>query len=518
MMNAKKWISLLLAASFLLSLCACGNKNVEQTDEGAVCYFGDKTDRSVFNSVKDPLDPEEIYNSIEYTEEMFYGKYLLNSFEKDLPEFCKSAKYEDLEYYYPYGDGELKTEKLSVLPVQIEVGPAALYGNPIRMDRTHQWAVLYFARENQKYEKVLCSFEVKDREIVFTPVDYYKVLQNEEFKTVGLEYKIGEDSLSYTFSFKGPELTLSVGEESVTLRNYDFSSNTKSISIHAYKTTKGAAIENIDSILASKYDNGTSAVYLTDTEDKLVSNGAIRLSENGLMTLYWFEEDENGEKTEHIHQFVYFGMKCMTLVDREYVYYYSESSISREELSLSNGLSFEEVMELDNLTDSELQKIAKKKDDLLADLGKAFSDAGINVSVNKETGEIAMDSSVLFGGDSDVITADGKALLDKFLGVYTSIIFNEKYDGFISKTMVEGHSAPVSGDTYEGALPLSEKRAENVKAYCLSAESGADTAKLASTLEAVGYSNSKPVYDIDGKVDMAASRRVSFRFIVNLNK
>lgn len=115
------------------------------------------------------------------------------------------------------------------------------------------------------------------------------------------------------------------------------------------------------------------------------------------------------------------------------------------------------------------------------------------------------------------ISNDGKDLLNKFLKTYTSIAYNEKYDGFISKTMVEGHTAPVSGSTYESGLPLSEQRANNVKSYCLSADTGVDTSKLSTTLEAVGLSNSKPVYGSDGKIDMAACRRVSFRFIVDIN-
>jgi outer membrane protein OmpA-like peptidoglycan-associated protein len=170
------------------------------------------------------------------------------------------------------------------------------------------------------------------------------------------------------------------------------------------------------------------------------------------------------------------------------------------------------------MTDSELKEIAEKEEDLFEDLANAFNDAGITVSVNKETGEIAMDSTVLFGGDSAELTDEGKEFLNNFIKAYTSIIYNEKYDGFISKTMVEGHIAPVSGTTYEGGLPLSEKRAENVKDYCLSSATGVDTSKLASTLETVGYSQSKPVYDSDGNVDIAGSRRVSFRFIINLDK
>lgn len=84
--------------------------------------------------------------------------------------------------------------------------------------------------------------------------------------------------------------------------------------------------------------------------------------------------------------------------------------------------------------------------------------------------------------------------------------------------MIEGHIAPVGNTTYEGGLPLSEERADNVKKYCLSAETDVDISKLADALETKGYSQSKPIYDKDGNVDYDASRRVSFKFIVNVEK
>ena len=139
------------------------------------------------------------------------------------------------------------------------------------------------------------------------------------------------------------------------------------------------------------------------------------------------------------------------------------------------------------------------------------------LEVADENGEIALDSSVLFGGDSAELTASGKTFLNKFIKAYTTVAFSEKYEGFISKTMVEGHTAPVNGSTYASGLQLSEERALNVKNYCLSAETGVDVSKISKSLENVGYSNSQPVYDKDGKVNMAASRRVSFRFIVNVD-
>lgn len=179
-----------------------------------------------------------------------------------------------------------------------------------------------------------------------------------------------------------------------------------------------------------------------------------------------------------------------------------------------SGIIQDFVEEDVEIEEDELEDLVEKKEDLLADLIAAFEEEGISVSVNEETGELSLDSSVLFGGDSAALTDQGKEFLDRFVRVYTSVIYSEKYDGFISKTIVEGHTAPVAGSTYDSGLPLSEQRAGNVKDYCSSADS-----KLASSLEAVGLSNSKPVYDSgDGSIDMDASRRVSFRFIINIEK
>ncbi|MBO5783632.1 MAG: hypothetical protein J6R33_01540, partial [Clostridia bacterium] len=82
---------------------------------------------------------------------------------------------------------------------------------------------------------------------------------------------------------------------------------------------------------------------------------------------------------------------------------------------------------------------------------------------------------------------------------------------FVAKTMVEGHIAPVAGVSFDGGMPLSMQRADNVKNYCAT-----QSADLAAAMESVGYSNSKPITDANGQVDMDASRRVSFRFIIDL--
>lgn len=178
--------------------------------------------------------------------------------------------------------------------------------------------------------------------------------------------------------------------------------------------------------------------------------------------------------------------------------------------AVTNSLAVPAELSID-----EIKEIYQKKEDLFADLAAAFAKEGITVTTNKETGEIAIDSNVLFGGDSAEITADGKAVLDKFMKAYTSIIYNSKYDGFIQKTVIEGHTAPVVGTTYEDGLPLSKQRAENVKSYLTSAGKDDNSKNFASSLEAIGYSCSKPIYNLDGSANLEASRRVSFRFVIN---
>lgn len=186
-----------------------------------------------------------------------------------------------------------------------------------------------------------------------------------------------------------------------------------------------------------------------------------------------------------------------------------QDNISEDLQSALNSLSVEEKVEINNT-----------KASLLEDLIAAFKQAGLNVSINSKSGTVSLDSSVLFGGDSAELSDEGKDFLKKFINTYSSVVYSETYEDFISTIMVEGHTAPVSGSTYENGLPLSEKRAEVVRDYCLSddAQLGLEEKEeLVDDLIAKGLSNSRPVTDADGNVDIAASRRVTFRFLIDMD-
>lgn len=183
--------------------------------------------------------------------------------------------------------------------------------------------------------------------------------------------------------------------------------------------------------------------------------------------------------------------------------------------SSMEGLSAKELETLEGIPEMDLIRLAEYKASLLADLSIAFQTSGLSVTVDSTTGEIMIDSAILFGYNEDTVSDLGKAMLDRFLLVYTSVIFSEKYEGFISEILVEGHT-DTSGD-YNYNLDLSQRRADNVTGYCISSSAISDDARtsLNGLLTPVGRSYDLPIYDAGGNVDMAASRRVSFRFLIN---
>ncbi len=186
------------------------------------------------------------------------------------------------------------------------------------------------------------------------------------------------------------------------------------------------------------------------------------------------------------------------------------------QLEFEYNINESDVDAFKSLSETELNELLLMKNDFITDLYTAFTAAGIKVEIDDVSGEIIIDNSVLFGGDSAVITEKGKAFLDKFVATYASVACDEKYEGFISEILVEGHTAPLATSTYESGLPLSQERADNVADYCSSGDS-AEIRKLSRLLEPVGCSNRRPIKNSDGSVNLEASRRVTFRFMINVD-
>ncbi len=519
----KKIITLVLVLAMLLSLAACGGGGGSSnnpvggssggegsSDLGDGYYIGGDLKLSIGTPEK-PLDPAEVYANLTYTPEMFYGKYRLLGGDGAIANYRNEMDY----VVNPSDDPSYESDDtITAIPYQLVAGPENM-DHKVNSITHLNWVCAYFQTQGGNLDFIYFAYDVVGTKLVLTYLEEFKV---DEERGV-ITYKLGDYKLEYDFEFCGRALTLSAGGKSVTLNTgLDVYEDKAMLNVEHYLSKDSATVDNIDYI-GFLYSNGGEYNRITfdDKEGNSFYNTSIaHLSSDGLFTFMipW----ESGAKT---YQFVYFlcDDDGMVLTDGTNTYYFNDTFGSRYSSHLGGNLTVEDLGKIENMQEDKLREIVEKKEDLFEELESAFSTAGINVTVNRESGEIAMDATVLFGGDSAVITDAGKLLLDKFLEVYTSVIYSEKYEGFIDKTMVEGHTAPVAGTTYEDGIPLSEERSGNVKAYCVSGDSSISADKvslLSSAMETVGYSCGKPIYAEDGTVDMAACRRVSFKFIINI--
>lgn len=506
----KKLLSIILAALMLFSIAGCGDDSGKSNGgSNTASGFVMKNEESVsLGTPEKTLDPAEVYSKIKYTPEMFYGRYRIVGGKDAEKKFGEESKYNT---YKLAGEDQ----KLSVLPFEIECGKHS-FNHVIQNDTKHNWMRIYFMKKSETSTNLdfkTCAYSIEGNKLIITPLESYNY--NDETKKI--TYQLSDIKWEYEFSFKGRELTLKTGEDSVTLTTgLDPYGEHDYFAADAYLSPESNAANGIDKMdfLCNAEDGEYDRFYLETITGEQSYNSIGRLEENGLFTFTMALE-----KSTKTYQYVYFycGDDGMILTDGENTYYYNDDYSDRNKFEINQYIVEDQTGKVDELSEAELEAIIEKKENLMDDLAKAFEEKGIKVSVNGKTGELAMDSSVLFGGDSAELTADGKEFLNKFIGAYTSIVFSDKYAGFITKTMVEGHTAPVAGSTFESGFPLSKERADVVKEYCLSKDTGVDTAKLKKNLEAKGYSNSKPIKGVDGNIDMEASRRVSFRFIINLN-
>ena len=188
-------------------------------------------------------------------------------------------------------------------------------------------------------------------------------------------------------------------------------------------------------------------------------------------------------------------------------------------LDAAKNFTAEDLEALKGMGLNDLVEIVRVRMSLLSDMATALAQAGIEAAVDQATGQVTLDATVLFERDSAELSASGKELLKKFAQAYSYVVLHEKYNGLISAVMVEGHTD--TDGSYEYNQELSQARADSVKEFMLSEECGlseeACTA-LEGMLESKGCACDEPVLDANGEVDMAKSRRVTFRFVIDLTK
>ncbi len=163
---------------------------------------------------------------------------------------------------------------------------------------------------------------------------------------------------------------------------------------------------------------------------------------------------------------------------------------------------------------AKLDNIIGIRAELVEALRKEFENSSLSIAVDEKTGAISMDSNIMFEYNRSVLKSGGKDFLGEFMPRYLKILLSPKYKKYISEIVIEGHT-DTDGD-YLSNLELSQQRAYSVADYCTRRNSDVLTDRekeeLEKVLSTVGKSFSEPVMGSDGKIDMAASRRVEILF------
>lgn len=149
---------------------------------------------------------------------------------------------------------------------------------------------------------------------------------------------------------------------------------------------------------------------------------------------------------------------------------------------------------------------------IVEDLSNALSAARISAAVDRNTGDIVLDSSLMFETNSAQIRSEGLGQLNRLMPVYLGVLLRDEYRDYVAEIMIEGHTD--STGSYERNLELSQERALNVAKYCMNMSTLTATQKeqLKRIVTAQGRADSNLVYDENGREDQQRSRRVEIKF------
>jgi len=148
---------------------------------------------------------------------------------------------------------------------------------------------------------------------------------------------------------------------------------------------------------------------------------------------------------------------------------------------------------------------------IVRDLSSTLSSSGLRATVD-ESGAIVLESSVFFAYGSSDLAEEGKALLNRFLPAYMSVLLSPEYRDYLGEIIIEGHTD--SAGNYWSNLKLSQERAQTVVEYVLRYSPLPQLQKdlLLDLIVPKGKSSTDLVYNPDGTENAEKSRRVEFKF------
>lgn len=341
---------------------------------------------------------------------------------------------------------------------------------------------------------------------------------------MGFEVALESETVSrmqeihYTISWTGYRLTLTYGEYSMTYvpkyMRAGYEDNSDDLRKEGGCIPMCTPIDGLGEKIFYYVGVNASDKFKTCyyTPEYFMQDAAAKYNADGTMTIDTVEMQSNNYKypAHHLELKYRVSEYAMTLISEgnTAIYSFYHDSGKQYYKELSGDVTIEPV------TTEQVVTLVDNRNTILQRLKEAFAAAGIEVDINEKTGQVNLDSSILYGFDDATLSQEGKDFLDRFLGVYASVILSEECSGFVSGIEIEGHT-DTSGK-YDYNLKLSQERADSVANYCLTeSNSGLSAEQLAAfsaMTTTVGRSYDDPIYNSDGTVNMEASRRVVFRF------
>jgi len=133
---------------------------------------------------------------------------------------------------------------------------------------------------------------------------------------------------------------------------------------------------------------------------------------------------------------------------------------------------------------------------------------GDAVEVDPETGDVSLDDKILFAEGESELKPEGKAFLNKFIPIYSDVIFSdEQFESEIARVVIEGHTSSKGSDEVNRALSL--ERALSVANYIFSEQLNFPNEKR---FEEKILISGRGEIDANQSLDDAKDRKVTFRF------
>ena len=197
----------------LVSFAACGKEEgYEKNPDLNGIYFEGENAKENGTTLGEPqakLNPEEVYATMTYTPEMFYGSYQLKGGEEAEDKFGAESKY----FTCSLGGAE---RELSVLPRSLEAGEYNL-NHTISNVEEYDWMNVGFMQKDENGKVYIisffCAYSIEGNKLILKPLDDFNVSD----KTNKITYSFSDLVWEYTFKFSGRNLTLSNENGSVTL-------------------------------------------------------------------------------------------------------------------------------------------------------------------------------------------------------------------------------------------------------------------------------------------------------------